>query len=60
MLIVGGVICGNCAIGRLGIATRPTVRMIAEMTAAKIGRRKKKPDTPAEVSSEQRGSVKSE
>jgi len=40
--IVGGAICGNCEIGRFGIATIPIVRITADSTAAKIGRLRKK------------------
>ena len=44
IVIVGGEICGNCAIGNVGIATMPIVKRIAEQTAAKIGRDRKKRD----------------
>ena len=34
----GGAICGYCAIGSVGMETRPTRKMSAEMTPARIGR----------------------
>src|SRR5476649_2014919 len=39
---VGGATLGNCAIGNVGIATRPISKITSEATDAKIGRFKKK------------------
>ena len=42
MTMVGGAICGYCAIGSCTSATRPTTTMTMDTTAAKIGRSTKK------------------
>src|SRR6185437_2243189 len=39
---MGGVICGNCAIGRFCRETRPTTTMMMDRTEAKMGRSIKK------------------
>src|SRR5438105_3098926 len=41
-MMLGGVICGYCASGRLPAATNPDKKMMIDSTAAKIGRRIKK------------------
>src|ERR1700733_14286484 len=46
----GGVICGYCSIGKLGIAIAPARMITSEHTAAKIGRLMKKSRNIAEPS----------
>src|SRR5580765_3437422 len=41
----GGVIFGNCAVGKLSIATKPTITMMIEITMATMGRFMKNLDT---------------
>jgi hypothetical protein len=46
-MMLGGVICGYCATGRFGIATRPASVMTIDITEAKIGRSMKKRENTA-------------
>src|SRR5215467_14238033 len=53
--MVGGVIGGYCATGRLKTATRPARKMTMDSTEAKIGRRMKKWDMAKGVRSQETG-----
>ena len=54
-MMLGGVICGYCAMGRLKTATPPASVMTMDSTAAKIGRSMKKSREQGRSSEEGRG-----